>query len=254
MKSILTLATVSLIATACGSNSSTSELAAARQPSSTRHAYALQGHIQAVDTQFAKAPATGMWTEVTISYQVPCSAKLESFSYRLNNSANHTEILASAVASSEEISGAMNCQSIAVVQKKVSLPGIYAATNIGLVNLDSATDKIVVPAATTSFSTIAPIEITNVQPMCPNGEKCLVNGTEVTIVAHLGCVDTLGPVTYSAEQNTSDSKLQLAVSAVNMVHKNSANTQCFAENTETTKITLINQFVDSSDINLVIIK
>lgn len=259
MKTISTLALVlvSLFTTSCGTGESTSDLASRPSSSSLkRHAFALEGHIKSVDTQFAKAPATGMWTEVTLAYQLPCAASMESFSYRLNELSNSTEILASAVASVVEDPDT-ECKRITVVERKVPLPGIYAAANIDLINLRSASDHVAVPDTTVAFSTDVPLEIVSVKTLCPNGEKCVLNGTEVTVLAHLGCVDTLGPVSFASIQNSENKnhkKINLAISAVNLVNKNSATTRCFAENTQTTKFTLVSQFVDASDINLLIVK
>lgn len=74
-------------------------------------------------------------------------------------------------------------------------------------------------------------------PRCPEGAMCDPFSVATVTVGLNGCLDNLGPVTY-LQENTSEGKRRLMVSALGITDSRSERTRCFVQNTASFKINL----------------
>ncbi|HXH31986.1 MAG TPA: hypothetical protein VNJ01_14345 [Bacteriovoracaceae bacterium] len=82
-----------------------------------------------------------------------------------------------------------------------------------------------------------------VSMLCPDGMTCFTNGTVIKLVLPLnGCVDSLGPVTYKAEENREKGILNVYVSATGVANPQSMTTRCMVAPTAKYQITLVNKY------------
>lgn len=82
-------------------------------------------------------------------------------------------------------------------------------------------------------------EVTQTRPLCPEEGTCIVDGTIVTVKLPLGgCLDRLGPVTYTVEQE--EGFIFLHLSAYNIANSDSFAAFCFKMPEATVDIQLIN--------------
>jgi hypothetical protein len=87
---------------------------------------------------------------------------------------------------------------------------------------------------------ITQAEVVHQEMMCEDN-TCFVNGTRVHIKLTLGgCLDRLGPVSYTASQKGGHIKLN--VSAYNIANSDSFAAFCFAMPEEVVEIDLINMY------------
>jgi hypothetical protein len=202
-----------LVLAACGAHANDAQV---KDAPGTKTAFALHGSLASVQAAAAQNGAAGLWTKITVNYQIPCTESLASFSYDLRNRDDgKVDLLLSAIGTRiAPQPGTAHCQSIMLVPKTVTVPGILAADAINLVNLDG-------PAATVPEHTagIAPIGLTlkSVRSLCPQGALCEIGGTVVTLETtdFVTCIDQIAPVTHAVE-TLADGKVRLAVGATNM--------------------------------------
>ncbi|MCR9203663.1 MAG: hypothetical protein NXH75_03735 [Halobacteriovoraceae bacterium] len=84
-------------------------------------------------------------------------------------------------------------------------------------------------------------EVTQTRALCPEEGTCIVDGTIVTVKLPLnGCLDRLGPVTYTVEQE--DGFIFLHLSAYNIANSDSFAAFCFKMPEVTVDIQLINMY------------
>lgn len=162
--------------------------------------FPVQGEIGQVEAQSAESPAEGLWTNVTINYNVACTQKIESVvaSY-IPQDDGSVDVLFSALASTQKKVKGLVCQSISVQSKTIAIPGIVTADALHLVNLPAATTDI--PKGTITIGKIADGEVLATRSLCPEGAFCLVGGTIATIAFDLkSCVNAIGPVARHVDQ------------------------------------------------------
>lgn len=92
----------------------------------------------------------------------------------------------------------------------------------------------------TFLTTISETRNVSQRLMCPDYD-CIVNGTIITVELPLGgCLDRLGPVTYTVEQR--GNQLAVEMTAIRIVNKKSLAAFCVKEPTEFVEITLPNMY------------
>lgn len=92
-----------------------------------------------------------------------------------------------------------------------------------------------------ALETITEGEVVSTRPLCPEEGTCVVDGTIVTLKLPLGgCLDRLGPVTYTAEQE--DGFIFLHLSAYNIANSDSFAAFCFKMPEAIVEIQLINMY------------
>ena len=259
MRYLVAVAVLSSVLSACGSNVETTSLEsnAFRGIVSQRELDVLHGSIVSVQPREAEGPGVAPSTEVSISYQVPCTHTFEKFSYVIRNRANgEVEILTSAFATAPIlVPGQLVCESIEVQMEKIALPGSISADKISLVSLKG--EKTSIPSNISGFATAIGAEVVGATPLCPNSEKCLVDGTMITLRTHVGCVDSLGALTFLATQTAEGQMLgapKLAVSALNFVNRLSMAARCERDNTIDTLISAPNFYGSVASIELTVLR
>jgi len=258
MKSVVAL-TLALFVTACGSTNTTSQTsdATSPRPEAARSLFALKGQIESVVVKSADAPAMGIWSEVTVSYIVSCAVRFETaaLSYSMNE-ADQIKIFSSAYASAPiERSGQLFCQAFSHETKTISLPGIVSQDSVELVNMTAAAMKI--PTGTVGISSASEVRVVSTRPLCAEGRICVYGGTIVELAVRMNsCVNSLGPVAFSVEQNIDNglmSPVKLAVNVIEFTDESAAYVRC-AQTIETTTITLPMIFVGEEPIELTVVK
>lgn len=92
----------------------------------------------------------------------------------------------------------------------------------------------------TYLNTISEVRHLSQRLMCPDN-TCVINGTVVSVELPLGgCLDRLGPVTYTAEQvgNT----IVINMTAIRIANKKSLAAFCVKEPTQIVEISLIDMY------------
>lgn len=96
-----------------------------------------------------------------------------------------------------------------------------------LVSSAMAAQEYTLPQGATSLVPVAG-QVTSVEPLCPQGMTCFVDGTSVNLSIPLGgCLDTLAPLTYEATVN--GNFIDLYVSAIRVTNRRSMVAFCTAE-------------------------
>lgn len=236
MKNVILASCFALGAFGCGSQSKTSETASAQAASApVRSVKALVGTISSVKAESARSPASGLWTTVTVSYNVPCYEHFENASASYRSVDGKLQIVASAFSTfTKREPGQLVCQSLRRVDTKVVIPGIVSKDALELVNLDNALDQIV-PVDTISIQTIKTIKVLSTRPQCPVGAMCITNGTVVTLDLTLAsCADTVGPIVFSAVQTDNNLGVSLSIKALDLVSKNAMVVRCITNSRKAT--------------------
>ena len=251
MKRLL-FSTVALLALAACGHTSSSPVASAEDSvgSAERVAFPMSATLGDVKASAAQSPASGLWTTVEVQYQVPCTQKLESFSYDLRSRDDGgTDLVVSGIGTKPAQQQDFACQSIALETKTVTVPGLLTADQIHLVNLTGS--DAAVPA---THQTLQPIglELVATHDLCPAGSQCVLGGTVVELKTTTGvsCVDSVEPVTYAVDQNDANGKVKLAVSAIHQIDSRMVRCAAFPK---TIQITLPMVFVAQADIDLTVV-
>lgn len=252
MKRILLSAIAALSLAACGHTSASpvASAEASTAAAASRTAFPMTATLGDVHAGAATSPASGLWTEIELKYEVPCTVKLETFNYDLRARADGgTDLLVSAIGTRTVQPGTLSCQSIALVTKKVTVPGILTADSVHLVNLRGG--EATLPATTKSLATIG-LEIVGVRSLCPAGAECVVGGTVVTLKTTQGvsCVDGIGPVTFAVDQSDASGKVKLAVSAVEQIDSRLVACAAFPK---TVDVSLPMVFASQDDLELTVL-
>lgn len=212
----------------------------------------LAATVTAVQQKFAPAPAMGMWTEVTITYLVPCTAQLEDFTYNWQFSADASDkidLFASATVSSVVAPGDLACAAETQVDETITLPPMFGTDQINLINLAG-------PAKTLDFDFVKisadnhDVKVISAVPLCPPGVMCIVNGTVITL-QYENCTAEDSPVFHAVSQTAKqieNGQLDLAVRVLPLEEV----VGCTDESpiVHQAQITLINTYADFSGINL----
>jgi hypothetical protein len=251
MKSILLSALTALTLAACGQSNGTAALKAADSPTTpARSAIALTAVLGDVQAAAAQSPATGLWTKIELKYEVPCTEALATFNYALRDRTDGgVDLLASAIATrAAQEPGTFSCQSILLVTKTVTAPGILARDSFHLVILCGPDATL---QATTKALEPIGLALDGIHSLCPQGAMCTVNGTVVRLKTTRGvsCVDKIAPVLYAVEKNA-DGSIKLAVSATDMVDSRVVGCALIPK---TVEISLPFIFVDESGIDLTVV-
>jgi len=251
MKNIF-LSTIAVLGlAACGSSHpATVQSVDAPAATDSRVAFAMTATLGDVHAAAAQSPASGLWTEIELKYQVPCTESLATFNYALRSRQDGgTDLLASAIGTRSAQVGGLNCQSIRLETKKITVPGIVAREAVHLVNLNGSDEPLL--STTKSLEAIG-LKVVGTHSLCPQGSACVLNGTVVRLETTKGvsCADKIGPVTYAFEQSDVGGKVKLAASAIDMVDSRAVRCAVFPK---TVEITLPMIFVDSADINLTVV-
>jgi hypothetical protein len=89
--------------------------------------------------------------------------------------------------------------------------------------------------------------------MCEAETNCLTDGTIVTLGLNISCVNTLGPVSYVANQDGVDSALKLKINMIEFVHNSAPIVFCPSVIGEY-ELSLPNVFADVEQIELEVLK
>ncbi len=250
MKRAIVLA-LTLAAAACGSAQNDST--ASGLPNSPifrqteRSLFPIEGRLGEIVAKAAPAPALGLWTEISVDFEVHCSSTLEAASVTYGyDQEGKIEILASAFASSAARQGDLTCQAFSIETKQVTVPGIVSADDVKLINI--AADRSDVPNDTLEIKTLTQVEITGVRSLCPEDNVCALRGTVVSLkVLKSSCANTLAPISYRLSDNATD-KL-LTVHVLEFVSELSTRVDC-AETFEDVELTLPMQFPGKEELQL----
>lgn len=250
MKRALVLA-LTLVAAACGSAQNHSS--ASGLPNSPifrpegRSLFPVEGRLGEVAAKAAPAPALGLWTEISVDFEVHCSSALEAASVTYGyDQDGKVEILASAFASSSVQQGDVTCQAFSIETKTITVPGIVSAEDVKLINI--AEGRPSVPADTLEIRTLTQAEIIGVRSLCPEDVICDLDGTVVSFkVLKSSCANTLAPISYHLSNNATD-KL-LSVHVLEFVSELSTRVDC-AQTYEDVEITLPMQFPGKEELKL----
>ena len=227
-----------------------SDTSTVRANAGTRIAFALPATLGDVTAQAAPSGATGLSTRIDLNFAVPCTESLETFSYNLRaRDDGRVDLLVSAIATrTVQEQGTAHCQSIMLVTKSVTVPGIITSDSINLVNLKGAEATL---APTTKALKPIGVEVVAVRSLCPQGAMCMVGGTIVTLKTTEGvsCLDKIAPVTFAYAQKA-DGKVELAVGAVDL--QDSRAVGCAAV-PKTVDISLPMAFATLEDIKLTVV-
>ena len=218
--------------------------------SARRVAFPMMSTLGDVRAAAAHSPASGLWTEIDVHFEVPCTEKLETFSYNFRSREDgRTDLLVSAIGSRPEHLEGPHCMSLMLGTKTITIPGIMAKEDINLVNLNG---KPATMATTTQSLAPIGLELVGVHSLCPAGAQCIQDGTIVRFRTTKGvsCVDQVAPVTYVVEQAVVGGKLKLAASAVEMIDSRLVLCAAFPKELE---ITLPMIFTSQENIELTVV-
>lgn len=237
MKNVILASCFALIATACGSQQAQDSQTAGfpgfmpKVETSEREIFPVDGTLASVEAKSAAAPAMGLWSVVTVNFSIPCTQKYEggSLTY-IRRDNGKIEVQASAFASREKVvpSGSITCQSLSLVQEKISIPGIVAQNDVTLVNLVAGSADI--PNETVSIVATPHVKVVETRSLCPQGSICVTDGTIVTLeITLVNCADKLGLVASRGTQaNAAGAPIDLTVKAIEFVGKNATTARCVA--------------------------
>lgn len=257
----LCFAILSLMTLSCGSSSQTqSDLAGRPELPSKQLTGTLQvaeAEIASVIVHSAPAPASGIWTEVTLYFHLECGANLYNFAYdqRFDVSTGKVILIVSANEHLREVTAVCSVENI--VPRTITLMGMYGADDVIVENLVSEESPTPLPAKTIDIVSATGIKITSTHSLCPPNAMCITDGTVINLRADLGgCVDVAGPLSFHAVQPIHGGKmgnLQLSVHVPVLVNDDSKVTRCFVANTKSYSLSLNMMFGDKDSIDLTIL-
>lgn len=256
---ILTIATALTLA-ACG-QAPISDMASApideqKKKGATRIVLPLEVAVTSVRTESAEPPAHGLWTDITISANLPCSHELVSFTFDHGWEDGNVMIYASAFASVKQVPGESACQAFSQIDRKFTVPGIVAADQVKKMNLQG--NEREVGTEITAIGPLTRLKILDTRPLCPNEMVCVMDGTIVTMQAEgFGCFDELGNIAHHGSQSTAELDqgiAKLSVNALGFHDRRSLAALCQALPVYTFEVTLPLVFVDKDGIDLNILK
>jgi hypothetical protein len=260
MKSFI-FAAISLITLGCGNasqpNSGLTGLPALPPAELTGTVQVAEAEIASVVVHSAPAPASGIWTEVTLNFHLECGANLSNFAYDQRFDVSTGTVILIVSATEHVYNANQVCVIENVAQRTITLMGMYGADDVRVENLATEESPKVLPAKTIGIVSATGIVITSTHSLCPEGAMCITDGTVVNLLAHIGgCVDSAGPLSYHAVQPFHGGKmgaLQLTVHIPVLVNEDSKVTRCFVANTKAYTLSLNMLFGDKDSIDLTIL-